>query len=76
MGWTVLCVSKISPAQVTRNIILELAGYKVIAIANVEEADRLLPEALQRVLNRNAIRAGDRAAKALPLPEYPKKSTT
>ena len=41
MGWTVLCVSKISAAQVTRNMILERAGYKVIAIANPEEAVRI-----------------------------------
>ena len=40
MGWTVLCVSKISAAQVTRNMILERAGYKVIAIANPDEAAR------------------------------------
>ena len=40
MGWTVLCVSKISPAQVTRNMILERAGYKVIAITNPNEAAR------------------------------------
>ena len=40
MGWTVLCVSKNSPAQVTRNMILERAGYKVIAIANPDEAAR------------------------------------
>jgi hypothetical protein len=32
MGWTVLCVSKISPAQITRNMILERAGYQVIPI--------------------------------------------
>ncbi len=41
MGWTVLCVSKISAAQITRNMILERAGYKVIAIANLEEAVRI-----------------------------------
>ena len=41
MGWTVLCVSKISPAQVTRNMILERAGYKVIAIANLDDAARI-----------------------------------
>lgn len=41
MGWTVLCVSKISAAQVTRKMILERAGYKVIAIANPEEAVRI-----------------------------------
>jgi DNA-binding NtrC family response regulator len=41
MGWSVLCVSKISPAQVTRNMILERAGYKVIAIVNPDEAVRI-----------------------------------
>ena len=41
MEWTVLCVSKISPAQVTRNMILERAGYKVIAIANLDDAARI-----------------------------------
>jgi len=41
MGWTVLCVSKMSAAQVTRNMILERAGYKVIATANPEEAARI-----------------------------------
>ena len=38
MGWTVLCVSKISPAQVTRNMILERAGYQVVAIDDPKEA--------------------------------------
>lgn len=38
MGWTVLCVSKISPAQITRNMILERAGYQVVAIDDAEEA--------------------------------------
>ena len=41
MGWTVLCVSKISPAQVTRNMILERAGYTVVSIADPREAVRL-----------------------------------
>ena len=41
MGWSVLCVSKISPAQVTRNMILERAGYKVVAIVNPDEAMRI-----------------------------------
>lgn len=40
MGWTVLCVCKISPAQVTRNMILERAGYKVVSIADPREAIR------------------------------------
>lgn len=41
MGWTVLCVSKISPAQITRNMILERAGYQVIATDDPDEAVRV-----------------------------------
>ena len=41
MGWTVLCVSKISPAQITRNMILERAGYQIVAIDNPDEAVRI-----------------------------------
>ena len=41
MGWTVLCVSKISPAQVTRNMILERAGYQIVAIDDPSEAVRI-----------------------------------
>ncbi|HEU4416451.1 MAG TPA: response regulator [Candidatus Angelobacter sp.] len=38
MGRTVLCVSKPSPAHVTRNLILERAGYRVISVDGPEEA--------------------------------------
>jgi DNA-binding response OmpR family regulator len=41
MGWTVLCVSKISAAQITRNMILERAGYWIVAIDDPEEALRI-----------------------------------
>ena len=41
MGWTVLCVSKISPAQITRNMILERAGYRIVAIDDPNEAVRM-----------------------------------
>ena len=41
MGWTVLCVSKISPAQVTRNMILEQVGYNVVSISDPAEAIRI-----------------------------------
>lgn len=41
MEWTVLCVSKISPAQITRNMILERAGYRVVAIDDLDEAARI-----------------------------------
>ena len=41
MEWTVLCVSKISPAQITRNMILERAGYRIVAIDDPDEAVRM-----------------------------------
>ena len=61
MGWTVLCVSKISPAQVTRNMILERAGYKVIAIANPDEAARAFAaSAIHAVVFGDSIQADQR----------------
>ena len=38
MEWTVLCVSKTSLTQVTRNMILERTGYNVVSVTNPEEA--------------------------------------
>jgi DNA-binding response OmpR family regulator len=38
MSWTLLCVSKSSPAQITRNLILERAGYQVVAASDPVEA--------------------------------------
>jgi len=38
MSWTLLCVSKASPAQVTRNLILERAGYRVVSVSDAAEA--------------------------------------
>jgi len=46
MGWTVLCVSKSSPAQVTRNMILERAGYQIVAIDDPNEAVRIFKTAV------------------------------
>lgn len=61
MGWTVLCVSKISAAQITRNMILERAGYKVIAIANPEEAVRIFTaSALDAVIFGDSIQLDQR----------------
>ena len=61
MGWTVLCVSKISPAQVTRNMILERAGYKVIVIANPDEAARAFAtSAIHAVIFGDSIQADRR----------------
>jgi CheY-like chemotaxis protein len=41
MGRTVLCVSKTSPAQLTRNMILERAGYKIISTTSPDAAVRI-----------------------------------
>lgn len=61
MGWTVLCVSTISAAQVTRKMILEQAGYKVIAIANPEEAVRIFTAtAIDAVVLGDSIQADQR----------------
>jgi DNA-binding response OmpR family regulator len=38
MSWRLLCVSKSSPAQITRNLILERAGYYVVTATNAAEA--------------------------------------
>ena len=38
MSWILLCVSKSSSAQITRNLILERAGYKVLSASDPEEA--------------------------------------
>ena len=54
-------MSKISPAQVTRNMILERAGYKVIAIANPEEAARAFAaSAIDAVVFGDSIQADRR----------------
>jgi len=41
MRWTLLCVSKVSSAQITRNLILERAGYQVVAAGDPAEATSL-----------------------------------
>ena len=41
MGLTILCVSQASAAQVTRNLVLEQAGYRVLATPDPEEAERI-----------------------------------
>jgi CheY-like chemotaxis protein len=41
MGRTVLCVSKTSPAQMTRDLILERAGYRVVSTNDPGEATRI-----------------------------------
>ena len=46
MRWTVLCVSKASSAQITRNLILERAGYCVIAARDQAEATSLFTQSV------------------------------
>ena len=41
MGLTILCVSQASAAQVTRNLVLEQAGYSVVATDDPREAERI-----------------------------------
>ena len=41
MGLTILCVSQASAAQVTRNLVLEQAGYRVVATDDPAEAERI-----------------------------------
>ncbi len=44
MGLTILCVSKYSPAQVTRNMILERAGYNIVSVVDPAEAVQIFAE--------------------------------
>ena len=46
MRWTLLCVSKASSAQITRNLILERAGYRVVAAGNPTEAASLFTDSV------------------------------
>jgi DNA-binding NtrC family response regulator len=41
MGLTILCISHASAAQVTRGLVLEQAGYRVVATEDPEEAERI-----------------------------------
>jgi hypothetical protein len=41
MGLTILCVSQSSAAQLTRNLVLEQAGYRVLATDDPGEAERI-----------------------------------
>lgn len=41
MGLTILCVSRLSPAQATRNMILARAGYNILSAVDPAEAVRI-----------------------------------
>lgn len=61
MGLTILCVSRSSTAQVTRNLILEQAGYRVLATENSHEAERLFAESeIAAVVFGETMRAQER----------------
>lgn len=44
MGFTILCVSQASAAQVTRNLVLQQAGYRVLATDDPGEAERIFAD--------------------------------
>jgi len=44
MNWTILSISLNSATQITRNLILERAGYQVIAAGDLNEAVRLFEQ--------------------------------
>lgn len=44
IGLTILCVSRASAAQVTRNLVLERAGYRVLATDDPGEAERMFSD--------------------------------
>ena len=66
MGLTILCLSKISSAQVTRNMILERAGYNVISTADPVTAIEIFTgAAIHAVVFGDSIPADQRLGLAL-----------
>lgn len=61
MGLTILCVSRASAAQVTRNLVLEQAGYRVLATEDPSEAERIFSSGgIHAVLLGETIQAQER----------------
>jgi len=61
MGLTILCISRISPAQITRNLVLEQAGYRVLATDDAAHAEKLFRDDLiSAVIFGETMRADDR----------------
>jgi len=61
MNWTILSISPHSATQITRNLILERAGYRVIDAADVGEAVRLFEQRkVDAVVLAGSINAGSR----------------
>lgn len=58
IGLTILCVSRASAAQVTRNLVLEQAGYRVLATDNPHEAERIFSDgAINAVILGETVKA-------------------
>jgi DNA-binding NtrC family response regulator len=61
MRWTLLCVSRPSFAQVTRNLILERAGYVVVPARDPAEATELFnPSVVHAVVIGDSLHAEQR----------------
>lgn len=61
MGLTILCISRVSPAQVTRNLVLEQAGYRVLATDDAGQAEQLFrQDHISAVVFGETMRADDR----------------
>lgn len=61
MRRTLLCVSKPSPAQATRDLILERAGYQVVAATGSTEATRVfIQSAVHAVVFGDSLPAEER----------------
>jgi DNA-binding response OmpR family regulator len=61
MSRTVLSVSQHSATQITRNLILERAGYRVLSTGDLEEAIRLFQtNAIDAVVLGDSVTAEDR----------------
>ena len=61
MRWILLCISKPSFAQVTRNLILERAGYVVVPARDAAEATELFnPSAVHAVVIGDSLHAEQR----------------
>jgi hypothetical protein len=50
MGLTILCISRASAAQLTRNLVLEQAGYRVLATEDPGEAERIFHAGVHAVV--------------------------
>jgi len=61
MGLTILCISQVSSAQVTRNLVLEQAGYQVVATDDAGQAERIFrDDHISAVIFGETMRADER----------------